>query len=340
MKPAACPRLFEVEAARDGRLGSAELASFRLHAARCADCSREAEALDALAAALGAMPTRPADDLHARRERTRLLTEFNRGVVAPAPQRRRAAWVAAALLVTIGVVLLRVLHRASPSLASNAVVRAIGPTVWSESVQGSVDRIRLEQGALWIHVDHSTEPARRLVVLLPDGELEDIGTTFTVQAAGERTTRVAVEDGRVVLRLRGHLGVEIGRGETWTPVGQPKAAACASASPEADPSSGVSAARPARSATPRASEPRSDPLIDFRAAMAAFNAGDNAAAAAAFARFVADHPRDPQAQDAAYLRVIALQRAGAGNAMKQAAADYLERYPNGFRRTEVQKLAK
>jgi hypothetical protein len=32
--------------------------------------------------------------------------------------------------------------------------------------------VTLEHGALWIHVEH-TPGARRLLVVLPDGELED-----------------------------------------------------------------------------------------------------------------------------------------------------------------------
>ena len=51
--------------------------------------------------------------------------------------------------------------------------------------------------------------------MLPDGELEDIGTTFTVSAEDGRTTRVAVQEGSVVLRIHGQPPVAIGPGETW-----------------------------------------------------------------------------------------------------------------------------
>jgi TolA-binding protein len=74
--------------------------------------------------------------------------------------------------------------------------------------------------------------------------------------------------------------------------------------------------------------------------MATFNGGDNVGAAAAFASFLAKHPRDPRAEDAAYLRVIALRRNGDDGSMKQAAADYLRRYPAGFRHAEVETLSR
>jgi len=47
-----CPRLFEVEAMRDGRLSGTERANFERHLTHCSDCAREARALDQLATAL------------------------------------------------------------------------------------------------------------------------------------------------------------------------------------------------------------------------------------------------------------------------------------------------
>ena len=69
--------------------------------------------------------------------------------------------------------------------------------------------------------------------------------------------------------------------------------------------------------------------------MSALDSGDNVLAAARFARFLSSHPKDARCEDAAYLRVIALQRSGDVGSMKEAAAHYLTDYPNGFRRAEV-----
>src|SRR5689334_3077995 len=76
-----CPRTFEVEAARDGRLGGAERQRFRAHARHCAACAREAQAFEQLAGALRALPAVSADDLHVRRERVRLLGAFDAALV-------------------------------------------------------------------------------------------------------------------------------------------------------------------------------------------------------------------------------------------------------------------
>jgi TolA-binding protein len=73
--------------------------------------------------------------------------------------------------------------------------------------------------------------------------------------------------------------------------------------------------------------------------MAAFNGGDNERAAALFAAFLSEHGADPRAEDAAYLRVLALQRSGDTASTQRAARSYLARYPRGFRQAEVAPLA-
>jgi len=125
-----------------------------------------------------------------------------------------------------------------PATAPIAVVQADTAAVWSDRTEGNRERIVLERGALWIHVDHSSGQGP-LVVELPDGDLEDIGTTFAVSAEGGHTTRVAVQEGRVVLRLRGRSPLIVGPGDTWVP-DVPAPAACASASARSVPFSPAS----------------------------------------------------------------------------------------------------
>jgi hypothetical protein len=74
--------------------------------------------------------------------------------------------------------------------------------------------------------------------------------------------------------------------------------------------------------------------------MSALDRGEDREAAAGFANFLVKHPQDPRAEDAAYLRVIALQRAGDKPAMEHAALEYLRRYPSGFRRAEAERLSR
>jgi anti-sigma factor RsiW len=351
MNAAPCPRLFEAEAMRDGRLTGAQRASFERHVTACSACSREVRALAALAESLRASPPddADADELRVRRERTRLLAAFDGTLVAPERRwtaRHRLLWPAALAVLVAGVVVLPRVRRPAEQSArppSAAVVHADSTAVWSEHREGDRESVVLERGALWIHVDHSSGDGR-LVVVLPDGELEDMGTTFTVSAEDGHTTRVAVQEGHVLLRLRGLPSVTMGPGDAWVPDARPAALACPSVAPPAEPAQRALLAPAARgtlpSSAPFASAIAPDPSVDFRTAMAALNVGDCKQAAAAFASFLEKHPRDRHAEDAAYLRVIALQRCGESGATKEAALEYLQRYPRGFRQAEVEILSR
>ena len=269
---------------------------------------------------------------------------------------RRWLWpMAAATLAVAGVLVLargRLPIRVIP--AAKAVIHGDGGAVWSKHREEQTEKVTLERGTLWIHVDHGadhTVDERRFLVVLPDGELEDQGTTFTVSAEDGHTKRVTVEEGRVVLRIRGQQTVAIASGGTWrsetrdTASARPSVAPAVESRPQQQLFVPQSPARPAsRPHAPVSHAPVSveralpDQVVDFRAAMAAFQAGDNVGAAAAFASFVVRYPQDPRSEDAAYLRVIALQRCGADRDMKRAAGDYLRRYPDGFRHAEVDRL--
>jgi ferric-dicitrate binding protein FerR (iron transport regulator) len=352
MSSAPCPRLFEAEAIRDGRLTGAQRTSFERHMAMCPACSREVQALEALAESLRASHSdhAAADELHLRRERTRLLAAFDRALLSP----RRSwgaghplLWPAAVVALVAATLLLPRLQgpAEAPAHASSAVVHADSTAVWAERMVGDRENVVLERGALWIHVDHSSGDGRLLVVL-PDGELEDLGTTFTVSADDSHTTRVTVQEGHVVLRLRGQPAITLGPGDIWIPDPRPVASARASAAPSANPAP-ATRSDPGERMTPSprpsasvAASPASDPSVDFRAAMALLDVGDNHQAAAAFSDFLEKHVRDARAEDATYLRVIALQRSGDGAGMKQAAIEYLRRYPAGFRQAEVQPLSR
>jgi FecR protein len=349
MSATPCPRLFEAEAVRDGRLAGPERTSFERHVTVCPACSREVDALEALAGSLRA-DRAAADELHVRRERTRLLAAFDSALLAPRwswNAGHRLLWSAAAAALVVAILVLPQVRRPAdaPAHASSVVVHADSTAVWTEHMVGERENVVLDRGALWIHVDHSSRDGRLLVVL-PDGELEDIGTTFMVSAEDGRTTRVAVQEGHVVLRLRSQAPIALGPGDTWTPDPRPAASARASVVPSADPAPTTRIDRaerrtpPPRSSASSAASLASDPSVDFRAAMAALDVGDNHQAAAAFADFLEKHPRDPRSEDAAYLRVVALQRSGDSAGMKQAALEYLHCYPAGFRQAEVEPLSR
>lgn len=371
MTAASCPRLFEVEAARDGRLVGPELARFRSHLSRCAVCSAESRALASLGASLRNLPEVPTDELHTRRQRTRLLASFDESLLFS--QRSRKRWPAvlavAAALMVLGLGLTRFgmsapsAAPAGSSTAEEAIAIVAAPaTQWSRKQENHREIVTLTAGTLSISVDHARSP-RRLRVSLPDGDLEDIGTTFSVTVTGSVTSHVEVRHGAVILRLRGREPVVLGANESWTPSGPigvstsspapstapapipPPAVAAAPQTPPPRPvhePARAPASAPARelTPTPSATAEGDRAATDFRAALSALNAGDPARAAAAFAAFLTSYPGDPRAEDASYLRVIALQRSGDAAATRSAAQRHLKRYPGAFRRVEVEALAR
>jgi len=363
-----CPRLFEVEALRDGRLSGAEIVRFRAHLGICQDCAREAGALDALAAELRRVAVSAnSDELRVRRERTRLLAAFDATLVPIPHRRRRRVFVQACAAVgAIGLALVFWLARprgtvtartnVQPvSAAESVTIRADSSARWTRQTEAHLERIVLESGALSIRVDHARSP-RQLLVVLPDGELEDIGTTFSVSADAGRTTRVTVQEGSVVLRVRGNAIIALAAGDSWTrpapvaPVPSTVPPELSSAVPSAKlrptvhlaPStSGPPDPVPARDADQVAGPSAAvDHSADFSAAMGEFNAGNYGVAANLFGTYVTTHPGDPRAEDAAYLRVLAVQHLANAGAIRQAARDYLSRYPRGFRRAEVEALSR
>ncbi len=339
-----CPRVFEVEAIRDGRLSGNDRIRFERHLASCSDCANEARALEELAASASASirSRGERDELHVRRERTRLLAAYDDALVGekkkPAPP-----WLwglAAALLLASAVVMWRATRPRAPasSAALDIVVQAVGSAEYVKRVEGERERIVLERGSLRIQVAHRSSSDARLLVTLPDGELEDVGTTFRVTAANGRTTFVSVEEGSVVLRLRERPPIVLHANEAWSIDARPSADSSVAASASAPSAPPVEA--PTTPPAPRSSAVRiTDPAKEFRDATTVMNAGDHRRAASLFAAFVATHPDDARAEDAAYLRVVALHRAGAETERREAAHAYLAAYPNGFRRAEVEKLA-
>ena len=73
--------------------------------------------------------------------------------------------------------------------------------------------------------------------------------------------------------------------------------------------------------------------------MAAFDAGSYADADARFARFTAQHPNEARAEDAFYLRAIIASKQHNPGAAAARAHEYLARFPNGLRSTEMERLA-
>jgi TolA-binding protein len=76
----------------------------------------------------------------------------------------------------------------------------------------------------------------------------------------------------------------------------------------------------------------------FAESVALIERGDYATAAEKLEAFRQANPRDARAEDAAYLTILSLQRAGRAAAAAEAARRYLALYPGSARRGAVQRL--
>jgi outer membrane protein assembly factor BamD (BamD/ComL family) len=68
--------------------------------------------------------------------------------------------------------------------------------------------------------------------------------------------------------------------------------------------------------------------------------GDYAAGAEQLDAYRRANAGDPRAEDAAYLTILALQRAGRREEARAAARRYLAEYPKGYRRAEAERVAR
>ncbi|HEY3666761.1 MAG TPA: hypothetical protein VGL19_12200, partial [Polyangiaceae bacterium] len=182
-------------------------------------------------------------------------------------------------------------------------------------------------------------PGRRVIVAVPDGQIEDLGTVFDVRVSDGHTTHVAVSEGRVSVHLAGLAPLSLGSGEAWdAPVPTPTASAPTPAS--SGPASALTvSARPAARAAPLAARaPRLEkppPSVQPEAPAGAATPGTASAA---------NEPAPPageaaRAEDDAYLNLVDLLRAGKDADARAQAKDYLLRFPGGFRRVEVLNIA-
>jgi len=362
---AGCPHTPSVELLEDGRLPREQADALGLHLVSCESCTLERSRLVRLRAALRALPEPETTSFRVAAGRQRLLSTAGQRTKARS-RRRWFAVVAFGLTAAAAgaAVKLGVLDARTPSM----VARAAPPGVpeldvritpssgadWSRARTGAEETVTLRDGELRFEVVR--QGSARLIVTLPDGELEDEGTVFRVHVAAGSTRTVSVTAGRVVLRLRGaeprHLAAgesfEAGDGEKS---GRAASSALADTSQTEAPSDRNHAEheeRAARAATATSSqksardsspphEPECPGAPRFEDCVGSFKRGEYAAAAAQLAEYGRLCGR--HAEDASYLEMVALARAGRANEAKAQAKAYLARFPNGFRRKEAAELA-
>lgn len=329
MKTPRCSRLGEVEVARDGRLSSAAFLAFERHALSCQDCAHERALLADLARGLRASAVAQ-DELALRRTRQATLDRAA-SLLRPHAETRfksrgwsffAAGAVAATLAVTATDLRLRG-ARSEPGPVIETT--PVGDAKWTRRHARNLERIDLSDGTLSVRVRRSPNDPR-VVVRVPEGEIEDAGTVFKVSVHAGRTVEIAVTQGAVVFRRRGQSDLRLSAGQVWIPIDEARRAGeplpAASARPALIPPA------PARARVFRSPHPAHQ-------APAVTQVRDNAAPAEP----IAARGFDAAEEDAAYLHILALLRESRRDEARLAAAGYLSKFPAGFRRVEVDRIA-
>jgi anti-sigma factor RsiW len=314
MTAASCKRSWEAEAVRDGRLVGAERVSFEGHAQRCPACSHERQQLAELAEQLRAHGS-PSDEVTLRRLRQSILQRADAELREPRRQWRRVGLYAAPALVALALAFTFARWSGShiaPAAIAQVTAQGAGAR-WTRSRSAGVEAVQLGEGVFSVVVRRAPGDPR-VQVYVPEGHIEDLGTTFEVSVHGGRTTQIAVSEGSVMFHRRGREPLRLGAGTTWRP--EP--------------------VQPARALPPSAAsgpEPRERPIPGSVAEHKSVHAHQRAATHH-------EHPVQPMLdEDAAYLRVLALLREGRKDEARLAAADYLTRFPTAFRRPEIERIA-
>jgi hypothetical protein len=227
----------------------------------------------------------------------------------------------------------------------------VGEARWVRERDGQTETIRLDDGRLSLKV-HRGE-GERVIVRVPDGEIEDRGTTFSVEVAHGRTERVSVEEGAIELRRAGSPTVTLSAGESWQRDAAPVVSAVVAAPPSfesapaasAAPSASVTSADKKPPRTVHVARATSGPAVErapseLTSGFRALSEGRSDEAATLLGEAQRHAANDAGAEDAAYLRLVAVARGGDRDRARSLARAYLAKFPRGFRRAEVEALAR
>ncbi len=319
-----CLRNWEVEAALDGRISGQALTDLDLHVDHCASCANERRSLYSIRTALleSARAHAP-DPLTLRRIRNSALRRADAAIKSPRPRRRLSYALVAALLVSLATATLyRIVSNPQP-VATIVDVYAAPNASWSSRIEGGAKRVELREGTIDVVV-HRKPGDPQVLVFVPDGVIEDVGTTFTVSVVSGNTESIRVSEGAVVFSKHDQAPIRVEAGSFWMaspPVHEiPSVIACSPSARESVPGDRVKRPGVLKQETSRP-PPSHTPLSE----------------ASAIASIGLPSPSGAE-EDTAYLRVITLLREGRRGEAKSAAGQYLQDYPNGFRRPEIERI--
>jgi hypothetical protein len=330
VKNARCRRLWQVEAIRDGRLTGKLQADAELHLQTCRECQAEAHSLAQLSSSLQ-REANAGDEVALRRLRQATLARADailRGS-QPSPARRNHSRLVVAFLLLLVVAGAGGWLRLRQAPASAAVqIQASHAALWTRNTSGELESVDLTEGMLTLTVRHGAG-TMRFIVRVPDGEIEDVGTKFRVWVSGKKTREIAVVEGGVVFRQKHAAPVMVRAGEVWSPEEAPALPLEVSA-------------RTTDAAEPRAMQ--SEPLerhasTPRHSAKATGSSGTASNAASSVSGAPSSVESGVSEEDLSYLRIVALLREQRSHEAQLAAHEYLRRFPSGFRRVEMARIA-
>lgn len=326
-----CPQTHLVEALHDGRLGTAAAGSVQRHLTGCAACRDWLRDLEAIRGTLLAGADQPSRLQH-QRARAALLR------AAASPPRRRAVgrpfW-----LVLAGV------GAAATAMAGSGAWRALWKPVPEREPPPAV--VRDQPPRTQAPAPKNTASTARSAMHRPNGTVEQAppedptppeptpAEPGATEPAGRRAPSAPT------VQLAPPIGTYRGKPPRAASVSvRPESATAPATEPGPPPpqprASGAPTPVPAAPApAPSAPTPASR---DFASAMQALGAGDFGSAARQFTAFLSAHPRDPRAEEVAYLIAIAHERAGRSEQARAAARRYLAAWPDGAYRRRAAKI--
>jgi hypothetical protein len=306
-----CARVWEVEAARTGQLIGPRLHAMHEHLEHgCRDCEREARYFSNLTDALEE-PDLPDDEIALRRLRQATLERAHR---LRSADDARSPWRARISGVCLGLaVIWEFMRIASPGALLVTVTPRATSDTWHQYRERDVEHVVLSEGVFSLAVQRKGSDSRVLVAI-PEGEIEDLGTTFSVTVHAGQTTRIAVSEGTVLVRRHGWPELRLGSGSTW------------------EPASSLTVSRPA------ATTPKLDSLIVEPPVLLPASKPTHRPHTKARVRDDAHATLELPAEDEAYLQLVLFLRQGRNGDAKLSATSYLRDFPSGFRRADVERI--
>jgi hypothetical protein len=197
----------------------------------CSRCARSWQEIKALRALGRSLPWSPPDAPRAARMRAAIVASMSPKAAPPKIHRRLVPLAVGALAaLSLAGVALNARHtRRSPSVEASrdpaplGAVRAVGIAHFERSSPAPDETVRLLEGRIHVTVAH-LGPSERFRVLTADAVVEVRGTEFELEASADRLQAVAVERGRVEVRVATRAPELLVAGARWTTPRSPAAA--------------------------------------------------------------------------------------------------------------------